>query len=53
MKTVRPILSVILVTLWISFSEFFRNDLLVKSLWTEHYEVIGLTFPGAPANGAV
>jgi hypothetical protein len=34
-------------------SEFARNEFLLKSLWTRHYEGMGLTFPDAPANGAV
>ena len=49
----RTILSIILATLWISFSEFARNELLLKSFWTEHYEQMGLTFPSDPVNGAV
>lgn len=49
-KTVLPIL---LATLWISLSEFLRNEVLAKSYWTDHYQSLGLTFPSAPVNGAV
>jgi len=49
-KTILPILS---ATLWISVSEFLRNELLFKSYWTEHYENLDLVFPSEPLNGAV
>jgi len=39
------ILPVLLATIWISISEFVRNELLLKSLWTNHYKELGLTFP--------
>jgi hypothetical protein len=49
-KTVLPIL---LATIWISISEFVRNEFIVKSYWKEHYEKLGLVFPSEPINGAV
>jgi hypothetical protein len=49
-KTILPIL---LATIWISISEFVRNELLVKSYWTEHYDSLGLVFPSEPVNGAI
>ena len=49
-KTVLPIL---LATIWISVSEFVRNEFIVKSYWTKHYEKLGLVFPSEPINGAV
>lgn len=49
-NTVLPIL---LATVWISVSEFVRNELLLKSYWTEHYGNMGLVFPSDPVNGAV
>ena len=49
-KTIIPVL---LATIWISISEFVRNEFLVKSLWVNHYQSLGLTFPSAPLNGAV
>lgn len=47
------LLPILLATAWISISEFVRNEFLVKSYWTAHYESLGLTFPSEPANGAV
>ena len=49
-KTIVPILA---ATIWISLSEFARNELLFKSYWTEHYEGLGLVFPSGPVNGAL
>jgi hypothetical protein len=49
-KTVLPI---ILATVWISISEFVRNEFIVKSYWTGHYEKLGLVFPAEPINGAI
>lgn len=40
-------------TLWIALSEFLRNEVLLKTLWVDHYASMGLTFPDAPINGAV
>lgn len=44
---------VILATLWISISEFVRNEFLFKSYWTEHYASLGILFPSEPINGGV
>jgi hypothetical protein len=30
-----------------------RNEFIVKSYWTGHYEKLGLIFPSEPVNGAV
>jgi len=49
-NTVLPILA---ATLWISISEFVRNEFIVKSFWTDHYNGLGLTFPSEPFNGVV
>ena len=49
-KTILPIL---LATVWISISEFLRNELLLKSYWTKHYESLGIKFPSEPINGAI
>ncbi len=45
--------SVFLATVWISVSEFARNELLLKSYWVAHYQQMGLIFPSAPVNGAI
>jgi hypothetical protein len=46
------ILPVLLATVWISISEFVRNQFLLKSLWIKHYQELGLTFPAGPVTGA-
>lgn len=54
MKIFKGIISPILAaTIWISVSEFFRNEFLLKSLWTDHYKSLGLVFPSEPINGAI
>jgi hypothetical protein len=47
------ILPTFLAALWISISEFVRNEFLLKSYWTEHFQKLGLVFPSEPINGAV
>jgi len=49
-KTILPVLA---ATVWISISEFVRNEFIVKSFWTNHYNKLGLVFPSEPINGAV
>lgn len=49
----RTILPILLATIWISISEFVRNEFILKSYWTGHYEQLGLEFPSQPINGAV
>ncbi|MFZ5518038.1 MAG: hypothetical protein ACOY90_15440 [Candidatus Zhuqueibacterota bacterium] len=49
-KTILPIL---LATIWISVSEFVRNERLVKSYWTEYNKTLGLVFPSEPLNSAL
>ena len=49
----RTILPILLATIWVSISEFARNQFLVNSFWTRHYQDLGLSFPSAPINGAV
>ena len=52
-KVKNTILPIILATIWISISEFARNEVLLKSYWMEHYQNMGLEFPSEPINGAV
>ncbi|MDH2915545.1 MAG: hypothetical protein PXX77_01580 [Gallionella sp.] len=47
----RNILAVALTGIWVNASEFFRNEVLLKSFWTGHYQSLGMTFPSAPHNG--
>ena len=49
----KKIFPIILAGVWISVSEFIRNEVLFKSYWTEHYERFGMPFPSEPLNGAV
>jgi hypothetical protein len=54
MKSLKhTILPILLATIWISVSEFVRNEYLVKSYWMKHYQDLGLTFPSDPINGAM
>lgn len=52
-KLKKVVLPILIATAWIGFSEFFRNEFLLKSLWTAHYESMGLVFPSATINNAV
>ncbi len=45
--------AILLAGIWVNASEFFRNELLFKHYWTDHYQSLGLTFPAAPVNGMV
>jgi hypothetical protein len=47
------ILPILLATVWISISEFVRNEFLLKPYWIDHYKSMGLIFPSEPINGAV
>lgn len=49
----RATFSILAATVWITFSEFVRNELLLKSFWVSHYQTLGLTFPSSPINGMV
>lgn len=51
LKTV--IFPLFVATVWISASEFIRNEFLFKTYWTDHYQSLGLIFPSEPVNGAV
>ena len=49
----QSIIAVLLAGVWINASEFFRNEVLLKKYWLDHYHSLGLVFPSAPLNGAV
>jgi len=54
MKTIKKtILPILIATIWIVISEFVRNEFLLKTFWTDHYESMGLIFPSEPINGAI
>ena len=47
------VLPLLLATVWISLSEFIRNDVLFPEYWRDHYSTLGLTFPSEPVNGMI
>jgi len=49
----KAILAILAATIWISVSEFIRNEFLFKSYWVEHYQSMGLVFPSEMINGMV
>ncbi len=49
----KSILAILAATVWISISEFVRNEFLLKNYRIDHYQNLGLTFPSEPINGAV
>lgn len=49
----KPILAVLLATIWIAASEFLRNKYIVGHYWNAHYEQMGLHFPNSHVNGAI
>lgn len=53
MNYYKNLLPILLSGLWITTSEFVRNELLFKSYWVEHYESLGLEFVTKPVNGII
>lgn len=49
----KKVLAILAATIWISISEFTRNQVLFNSYWVAHYKGLGLTFPSSPINGAM
>jgi hypothetical protein len=49
----RIIPAVIVTGIWVNASEFFRNEVLLKTQWINHYQSLGMTFPSAPRNGMI
>ena len=49
----KKVLALLTATVWISISEFVRNQFLLKQYWIDHYKSLGLVFPLEPVNGAV
>jgi hypothetical protein len=45
------IIPLTLAGLWITLSEFLRNEILFKSYWVAHYAALGLHFETLPLNG--
>jgi predicted neutral ceramidase superfamily lipid hydrolase len=49
----RSIIAVVLTGIWVNASEFFRNEVLLKTYWVDHYQSLGMTFPSEPRNGMI
>ncbi|MCX6156296.1 MAG: hypothetical protein NT007_19260 [Candidatus Kapabacteria bacterium] len=49
----KAILPILLSTVWISVSEFVRNEFILKSYWVDHFKKLGIVFPSEPINGAI
>ena len=49
----KPLLAILAAWIWMNVNEFVRNELVVKHLWVEGFDAIGLGFPSSPVNGAV
>jgi hypothetical protein len=47
----KAIFPILVSTIWISISEYVRNELLIKSSWENHYQSLGLAFPSDLING--
>jgi len=47
----KNILSVITAGIWITVSEFLRNEFLFKNFWIDHFKSIGINFKTLPING--
>ena len=47
----KTILSVFLSGIWITASEFVRNEFLLKGYWVAHYQSLNLKFETLPFNG--
>ena len=49
----QSILAVIVTGIWVNVCEFFRNEVLLKRYWVDHYQSLGMTFPSEPKNGMI
>jgi len=49
----QSIIAVMLTGIWVNASEFFRNEILLKTYWVDHYQSLGMTFPSEPENGII
>ncbi len=49
----RNIIAVAFTGIWVNASEFFRNEVLLKKYWVDHYQSLGMIFPSAPKNGMI
>jgi len=49
----RRVLAIGMAGVWVNASEFFRNEILLKTYWVDHYRAAGMLFPSGPLNGVV
>lgn len=49
----KKVLAVLAAGIWITFSEFIRNELIFKEYWVQHFQSIGLVFQTLPSNGVL
>ena len=49
----RFIFAIITAGVFMNLSEFIRNELLIKNIWTDGFKGLGLVFPNEPINGAI
>jgi len=49
----RAPMAVVAAGLWSGASEFVRNEVLLPTVWRDHFAGLGLTFPAEPLNAAV
>lgn len=47
----KAILPILVAGVWITISEFVRNEFLFKSIWVKHYHSLGLVFSTEVFNG--
>lgn len=44
-------LAIFLAGIWITISEFVRNEVICKQYWIDHFAELGLSFETLPING--
>lgn len=49
----KDFIALFLSGIWISLSEFIRNEVLFKSYWINKYQSLGLEFPSLPVNNVL
>jgi hypothetical protein len=47
----KTILPITIAGIWITVSEFVRNEFLFKNYWINHFDSLGLRFETLPLNG--
>ena len=47
----RKYLSIAAAGIWVTLSEFIRNEFLLKGFWIRHFDSLGLKFETTPLNG--